>query len=160
MLVPYENLSPQARVWVYQADRLLLPAEVQGIQAHLEQFAAKWETHGQAVKAYAAVYHQAFIVLMSDTPVSGCSIDSSVHVLKEIEQQYKVKLFNRLTVAYMSKQDAQVRFANAPTFRALMAQKALDHTHIVFNNLVHTKADFESAWQVPIAQSSWATAPN
>lgn len=153
MTVAYENLSPEARVWIYQADRVLSKSETNAIKATLDQFVAQWQAHGEPVRGYAQIYHHAFLVLMADSFVSGCSIDSSVRVLKEIEQQQNIKLFNRLLLAYLTPLDNSIHIVNRSNFEQLIDQKQLDDNTIVFDNLVANKAEFEKKWQIPLKQS-------
>jgi hypothetical protein len=45
-----------------------------------------------------------FIILMADekaTGVSGCSTDSSVRLIKDIEQRFGVNMFDRTTLAFV-----------------------------------------------------------
>ncbi|MFX9089601.1 hypothetical protein ABTN55_21265, partial [Acinetobacter baumannii] len=73
----------------------------------LHQFVADWKSHGTPVKGYANLLFGQFIILMADetaTGVSGCSTDSSVHLMKEIESRFKVDLFNRQNLAFYIKE--------------------------------------------------------
>src|SRR6188474_2630621 len=97
-----ENFSPESRVWIYQGSRVLTLSEALELEVHLNQFAADWISHGADVKAYANLFFGQFIVLMADetqTGVSGCSTDSSVRVIKEIEKAFSVNLFDRQLLA-------------------------------------------------------------
>jgi hypothetical protein len=88
----YKHLLPQdfsdnSRVWIYQSDRPFNNSETFGIGKALNDFVANWKSHGVPVKGYANIFFDQFIILMADeeaTGVSGCSIDSSVHVIQEI----------------------------------------------------------------------------
>ncbi|WP_204351865.1 hypothetical protein, partial [Klebsiella variicola] len=69
----------------------------------LIQFVSNWISHGTPVKGYANLLFGQFIILMADetaTGVSGCSTDSSVHLMKEIELRFKADLFNRQNLAF------------------------------------------------------------
>ena len=82
---------------------------------------------------------------------TGCSIDASVRVIKEIEAAYGVDLFNRFNMAY--KIDDQVMVTNKEDFETLITIKKITSSTIVFNNLVQTLEEFEQKWEVPLADS-------
>lgn len=148
------SFSPQSRVWVYQGDRVLSSEETVAIQHQLDEFATQWKAHGHQLQAKAQVLYNLFLVFTVDEAaanVTGCSIDSSVRVVKEIEQQYGIDLFNRFNLAY--KQDDQVIVVNKEDFETLVNIKAIGPETIVFNNMVQTLAEFEAKWEVPFEQS-------
>ena len=89
------DFSDTSRVWIYQCRRLFFLSEALQIEDMLEQFVNGWKSHGAEVKGYANLFFGQFIVLMADESiagVSGCSTDSSVHVIKEMEKQFNHKI--------------------------------------------------------------------
>jgi hypothetical protein len=148
------SFSPQSKVWVYQSNREFTTSEVAEIQEKLNAFTAQWQAHGHQLKAKAEIIHNFFIVITVDetaSSVTGCSIDASVRVLKEIEAQYNLDLFNRFNMAYMM--DDKVFSLNKEDFETLVSIKKITPDTIVFNNMVQTLEEFETKWQVPFAQS-------
>ena len=86
-----EDFSAGSKVWIYQSSRLFLISEALEMEDMLKDFAANWKSHGSPVKGFANLFFGRFIVLMADetaTGVSGCSTDSSVHLIKSIEKKY------------------------------------------------------------------------
>ena len=72
---------------------------------------AQWKSHGVRVKGAAYLFFGQFIVLMADetaTGVSGCSTDSSVRLIKDIEQRFDVNMFDRTTLAFVVKDKIQL----------------------------------------------------
>ncbi|MGN7202731.1 ABC transporter ATPase [Pedobacter sp. SAFR-022] len=148
------SFSPQSRVWVYQSNREFTTSEVAEIQEKLDAFTAQWQAHGHQLKAKAEIIHNFFIVITVDetaSNVTGCSIDASVRVLKEIEEKYNLDLFNRFNMAYIA--DGKVVTLNKEDFETLVSIKKITPDTIVFNNTVQTLEEFETKWQVPFAQS-------
>jgi len=148
------SFSPQSKVWVYQSNREFTTSEVAEIQEKLDAFTAQWLAHGHQLKAKAEIIHNYFIVITVDetaSNVTGCSIDASVRVLKEIEAQYNLDLFNRFNMAYMA--DDKVFSLNKEDFETLVSIKKITPETIVFNNMVQTLEEFETKWQVPFAPS-------
>lgn len=150
-----EDFHPESRVWVYQCSRLFSLGEALDIEKKLEEFTAQWKSHGTPVKGAAHLFFGQFIILMADesaTGVSGCSTDSSVRLIKEIEQQYQVNLFERTTLAFVVKDKIQL-------LPLSQLQYAADNGFITpgtlyFNNLVQTKAELENNWIIPV-KDSW-----
>lgn len=149
-----KNFDPQSRVWVYQANRTFTMGEIFELEPLLEDFVASWNSHGAKVKGYATVLYGQFIIIMADETaitVGGCSTDSSVHVIKAIEQLTGVQMFNRTLLAFYIKDKVQ-------TIPQAQLNYALENGLITmetlyFNNLVSTKTALETDWLQPISKS-------
>ena len=145
------GFAPTARVWVYQSNRLLSMGETLQVDEILQHFVSQWQSHGAKVNGFATVFFGQFIILMADDSVSGCSTDSSVRVIKLIEETFKVSLFDRQLLAFVVKDKLQL---------VPMAQLKHAVTHgmiagddLFFNNVVTTKAELENNWIIPLNQS-------
>jgi hypothetical protein len=148
------SFSPQSKVWIYQSNREFSTSEVAEIQEKLDAFTSQWQAHGKQLKAKGEVVYNFFIVITVDetaSNVTGCSIDASVRVLKEIEEKYHVDLFNRFNMAYLV--DGKVVTLNKEDFETLVTIKKITPDTIVFNNMVQTLEDYQRKWEVPFAQS-------
>ena len=149
-----EDFHDSSRVWIYQADRLFTLSEALNIEPMLETFAENWQSHGTPVKGFASMFFGQFIILMADetaTGVSGCSTDSSVRLIKSIEQQFKVNMFNRQLLAFVVKDKIQMLPLSQLNY-------AFEHGFITkdtlyFNNTVLTKAELLNNWLIPVEQS-------
>lgn len=148
------SFDPQSRVWIYQSSRIFSISEALDIEETLQAFAEQWKSHGTPVKGAAYLFFGQFIILMADetaTGVSGCSTDSSVRLIKEIEQQYGVNLFDRTTLSFIIKDKiqqlplAQLSYAFQNGF--------LDANSLYFNNTVQTKEELENKWIIPVKES-------
>ncbi|QNR85424.1 ABC transporter ATPase [Pedobacter riviphilus] len=149
------SFSPQSRVWIYQSDRKFTSIEETEILNKLAAFTNQWKAHGNELLAKAEIRYGFFIILTVDESqagVTGCSIDSSVRLIKEIEQEYHVDLFNRFNIAY--KVNGEVVVNNKEDFETLVNIKQVTPETIVFNNMVQNLAELESKWEVPF-QNSW-----
>jgi hypothetical protein len=147
--------SPQSKVWIYQSNRQFTAIEAKAIQQKLDAFTAQWTAHGHQLKAKAEMPYNFFIVLTVDqdtASATGCSIDSSVRLIKEIEQTYGVDLFDRFNMAY--KINYEVHVVTKEDFETLISIKKINPQTIVFNNLVQTLAEFEQKWEVEL-ENSW-----
>lgn len=149
------DFSADSRVWVYQCSRLFFMSEALQIEEILEQFVANWKSHGATVKGYANLFFGQFIVLMADesaTGVSGCSTDGSVHIIKSIEKQFKVDLFDRQTLAFMLKDKVQLLPMSQLNYA--IANNFIDAESIYINNTITTKEGLLNQWLIP-AKESW-----
>jgi len=147
--------SPKSKIWIYQSNRELTSPEVTAIQQKLNDFTTQWQAHGHQLQAKADILYNFFIVFTVDeasASVTGCSIDSSVRIIKEIEQEYKLDLFNRFNIAY--KQANKVLVLNKEDFETMVNIKKIGPDTIVFNNLVATLAEFENKWETSF-EKSW-----
>jgi hypothetical protein len=153
-LIP-EDFDDTSRVWIYQADRRFTMQEALQIEAMLDGFVEQWNTHGTPVKGFATMFFGQFIVLMADesaATVSGCSTDSSVRLIKSIEQTFQVSLFNRQLLGFVMKDNIQLLPLAQLTY-------AIEHGFVTrdthyFNNTVQTKAELQEKWLIP-AGTSW-----
>ena len=150
-----ENFSPDSRVWVYQSNRLFSLNEALTIEELLNDFIAKWLSHGVRVKGAGYLFFGQFVILMADekaTGVSGCSTDSSVRLIKDIEQRFGVNMFDRTTLAFVVKD--KVQLLPLSQLQYAFDNRFIDSHTLYFNNLVQTKAELENNWLVPI-KDSW-----
>src|SRR5258706_5526929 len=149
------SFHPGSKVWIYQSNRLFLMNEALEIEDLLNEFTAQWKSHGTPVKGAGYLFFGQFIILMADeraTGVSGCSTDSSVRLIKDIELRFAVNMFDRTTLAFVIKDKIQL-------LPLSQLQYAFDNQFIsadtlYFNNLVQTKEELEKNWIVPV-KDSW-----
>lgn len=136
------------------ADRLFTDAETQALTNAIADFTAQWTAHNMQLKATGQVYFNRFIVLLVDETqagASGCSIDKSVHFIKQIEEKLGVSLFNRQLIAYKKGEDINTFLLGEVD--KYVANGELTPETVFFNNTVTTKQQFDEQWQQPIAQS-------
>lgn len=155
MLVPFDSLPEDSRVWIYQANRSFTEEELQEISLKLDQFIEKWTAHGGDLKASYDIRYKRFITIALDQKLNaatGCSIDASVQFIQQLEKDYNVDLLDKMNVSY--KQGEFVAYKTLTDFRKMAKDKAVSMNTIVFNNLVNTKAEYLSEWEVP-ASESW-----
>ncbi len=148
------SLPANARVWVYQSNRSFTPQEIAGIEPKLKDFVNQWTSHKVGVEGDGAVLYNRFIVLMADeekVKLGGCSIDSSVHFIKGLEKEYGLNFFDRWNIAYL--QGGIVLSCNRPEFEKLVEEGKVTDDTIVFNNLVSTKQQLQTSWQITYGKS-------
>ncbi|MCL7763227.1 ABC transporter ATPase [Polaribacter sp. Z014] len=155
MFTEYKNLPNNSRVWIYQSDREFTAKEVEFITEKAIDFINQWTRHGDDLKGSFTIKYNQFLVLAVDESfnnVSGCSIDSSVRFIKEIENELKLDLMDKMNVTF--KDNDNVNLVKLFDFQQFAKEQKVTGETIVFNNMVNTKADFESNWEIP-AKDSW-----
>ncbi|SHI87119.1 hypothetical protein [Algibacter luteus] len=155
MLVEFNTLPEESRVWIYQANRSFSESELEEIKAKLNIFIENWTAHGSDLQAGYLIKYKRFIVIglnQNLNNATGCSIDASVHFIQQLEKDYNVDLMDKMNVSY--KQGEFIAHKSLTDFRKMAKDKAVSKNTIVFNNLVNTVAEFNENWEVP-ASESW-----
>ena len=155
MFTEYKNLPNNSRVWIYQADREFTNSELAVIATKAEEFINSWTRHGDNLKGSFTIKYNQFLVLAVDesfNSVSGCSIDSSVRFVQELENELQLDLMNKMNITF--KNDEHINLVKLSDFQKFAKEKKITAETIVFNNMVNTKEDFENNWEVP-AEKSW-----
>lgn len=154
MLVPFNDLSAEARVWVYQLDRELTDLEKSKIELVMKDFCGQWQAHGAPLQTSFQIAHNHFLILAVDEKAgnaSGCSIDGSVRVLKELGTRLNIDFFDRTKAAFLI--DSKVELYPITKLKDLFVTGVLNASMPTFDNLVYTKSAYLENWQVPIAQT-------
>lgn len=152
-LIP-QNLSNNTRVWIYQSNRLFTLSEALQLEEELKHFEDNWQSHGARVNASCFLFFGYFIILMADeseTTVSGCSTDSSVRFVKNIEQTYKVSLFDRTNLAFIVKDKIEILPLSQVNYA--IENGYINKTTLLFDNSIQDISAFKNKWLVPIADS-------
>ena len=152
-LIP-ADFSGNSRVWIYQGHRQFTMDEIIQIEELLHGLSNSWLSHGAKVKGFGSLLFGQFIILIADesaTGVSGCSTDSSVRLIKSIELDYNVRLFERTSLAFI----VQERILLMPMGQLNEAIEAgiITSETLYFNNNVQTKDELLKAWIIPIKES-------
>jgi hypothetical protein len=155
MFIPFEKLPSYSRIWIYQSDRPFSAEEEKIISNSLMSFCSQWEAHGNPLQtSFKIEYHQ-FVILVVDESLagaSGCSIDGSVRVLKELGSQLAIDFFDRSKVAFL--ENGRISTYAVPQLKSLFESGRLTSSSQTFNNLVAIKAEWEINWKTS-AQKSW-----
>lgn len=148
------DFNDNSRVWIYQSSRLFFISEALQMEDMLNDFVKSWNSHGDPVKGYANLLFGQFIILMADetaTGVSGCSTDSSVRLIKSIEQKFNVQLFDRQNLAFVVKDKIQLLPLNQIGYA--VENNFINADTLYFNNTVLTKKELLDKWLIPVKES-------
>jgi hypothetical protein len=153
-LIP-TDFSDDSRVWVYQSSRIFTISEALEIEKKLEDFAQNWKSHQIPVKGFGTMFFGQFIILMADETaagVSGCSTDSSVRLIKEIENTYQVNMFNRTSLAFVIKEKIQLLPLSQVNYA--IENGFIDADTLFIDNNVPDKISLLTRWIIPV-KDSW-----
>ena len=142
-------------MWIYQSDRQFTEPEQIEIDELLQQFTDSWTSHGAKVKGFGKLFFNQFIILIADetaSDVSGCSTDSSVRLIKEIENKYKADLFNRQNLAFFNGENI-IQIPLSKLNEAISSNLINNETYY-FNNVVLSKKELEEKWIISL-KNSW-----
>lgn len=147
-------LPDNSRVWIYQSNRKMTEDEQDKIRHHLVHFSNEWSSHGQEVDCYTQVFHHYFLVFVADENklISGCSIDSSVHLIQNLGAHFNLDFFDRLNFLYFNNSD--IERINHTEFSRAVKEGVIKPDTLIFDNLVNTKKDFIERWVVEV-QNTW-----
>lgn len=149
-----DHFHPQSKVWIYQCDRLFSISEALDIEPMLNNFVSNWKSHGTPVKGYANLFFGRFVVVMADetaTGVSGCSTDSSVHLIKAIQEKFQVDMFNRQLLQFIIKDKLEQIPLSQLTYA--INNKFIDENTLYFDHTVATKQDLLQRWIRPAGET-------
>ncbi len=160
MLETYKDLFPvdfnaHSRVWIYQCERAFTELETIQINETLAEFTAQWTSHGAKINGFGKVFFNQFVVLMADetaSEVSGCSTDSSVRVIKNIEETCQVNLFNRQLLGFYI--NDKIELIPLQEIQKSLESKLINSETLYFNNIVLHKKELEENWIIPL-KNSW-----
>ncbi len=154
MFIPFEDLPEDSKIWIYQSNRKFSDDEMTEIENDLKPFIENWSAHGTALEASYLLKYNRFIILAVNQEVqqaTGCSIDSSVAFIQNLEQKYQVDLLDKMNVTF--KNGEHIAHKTLIDFKRMAKEKAVTENTIVFNNLVNTIEEFNDNWEVPAGES-------
>ncbi len=149
------DFSPESRVWVYQSSCEFNDEESGSVKDLISEFIHQWQSHGIPVVGAGYLFFNRFIILMADekaTGVSGCSTDSSVRMIKEIEKKFGVDMFDRKALAFIL--NDKITVLPVDDLQKAFDGHLLNGDTLYFNNLVQTKEELGNKWIQPV-KDSW-----
>nr|MBS0036932.1 hypothetical protein [Saprospiraceae bacterium] len=152
----WSTYAPYSPVWIYLSSGELAPNQSEELKERVKDFATQWLSHGQKVESCGDFLFDRFIVLAVNAeslPPSGCSIDSSVHFVREMESRFSVDFFDRMQLAWIDgKEDLQVnQLREIPT---KYKEGSIDRHTLIFDNTITTVEQLLNSWIKPL-EKSW-----
>ena len=151
----FDDMPASSRVWIYQSEREMSKDVMDKVAAKCQGFCENWEAHGKPLESSYQIIHNQFIVITVNEQANmatGCSIDKSVSLMREIEQQFGLSLFDRTQVAFL--EDDRVFISPMGSLKSKVADGVITRNTVTFNNLVKNLGEFRNNWLEP-AGNTW-----
>lgn len=156
MRVPFSEMPPDARLWIFAAERPLSGTEQETLLAVVDEFLQQWAAHGAPLAAARDLRHDRFLFVAvdeSNAGASGCSIDAMTRVLAALEGQMGLELINHGPVLF--RVGDRIARLDRAAFAERARRGAVAPDTIVFNNTLSRVAELHAGkWEVP-ARDSW-----
>ena len=154
-MIPFSKMPKDSRIWIYQSNRKFLDIELNEINDSISNFLKSWTAHGNELLSSYEIKYDRFIIIALNQFVqsaSGCSIDSCIHFIQDLEKKYKIDLLDKMNVAF--KQGEYVTYKSINEFKELIKNNSVSKKTVVFNNLVVDISDYLENWEIPV-EKSW-----
>jgi len=155
MYIPFDQLSDEARIWIYPANRFLERIEQEIILKESHAFLAQWDTHGQPLQCSAKVFYNQFLILAveeSFQPVSGCAIDASVQFVRTLAQSFQIDFLNKTLIIF--RYNGANFMVPLDQLTKKIQQGVVSEDTFTFDNTILTKKDLSDKWLIR-ARMSW-----
>jgi hypothetical protein len=153
MYIPFQDMPPQARIWVYQASRSLTAPELDQIKQTLSQSCQAWEAHGAPLQAsFEIKFNQLIVVAVNEAmnAASGCSIDTSTRWFKSLGEAFQVDFFSR-DVAVV--RDEHVELLALGQLKSAVEAGQLTREDQIITPLLQNVGQYRSEWLSTAEQS-------
>lgn len=144
------------KVLIYPASRAMTAKEVKEITEKLYDFLPTWNAHGKPLTSSFKIDYKQFIIITVDeekVQASGCSMDSLNGLMREIEAEYNLGVFDRMKACYM--ENGEVKTMKLNDFRSAVRNGELSDDIEVFDFSKDTYVNYLSDFLLPIKRS-WA----
>lgn len=155
MYLPFDQMPEYSRVWVYQADQKLSESDQKLIRDRMKSFCEGWNTHRNLMAtSFDLVENQILILAVDESNLgaSGCSIDSSVRALRELEKAININLTDQGKIS-LKKSSGDMKVISALGVKSKVNSGEIDSETEVINPSIRVKADLHNLWQ-PV-RNSW-----
>lgn len=149
----FERFPDNSKIWIYGFNNNLSPKECELITAKLNNFVSNWTWHGAAVTGAFKLIENRFVILAATDSISGCSIDSSVAVFKELKQENGLDATN-LNLIYF-RQNNEIRSLTRNEFQSYCGGGSIKPSTAVFNLMISSLAEFRAGKFEIAFQESW-----
>lgn len=148
--------SDEVRCWVFGSS-LPLASDDPRLRERLDRFFSQWNSHGESVAGRWRVIEDRFLVVLRDpegAEVSGCSIDSMVGQVKELERELGARLLDSSRIFFRGG-DGKVRSATRLEFKDLIAAGEIGLDTEVFDTTLTRLADLAPGTFSKPLRDSW-----
>lgn len=153
-----DDFSLDSKVWIFVAERKLLPKEVAAIEERLAGFSTSWSSHNNQLKSHAFVMFGHFIVLIADetqAPASGCSIDTAMRFLQTLQIDFEVDFLQTDRFVFMTDPN-EFKLVDKEGLKAAIDRGEVKEDTMFFDTLVNNLRELKTNWLKP-RHSFWVS---
>lgn len=158
--VSFDQLPPDARLWIFPASRALSDDEQQRVLAEADAFIDQWMAHGVPLNAARDVRHNQFVLIGVDESAagaSGCSVDALVRRMARLQAVLGLELVENGPVLYRNGQ--RIERVSRDRFADLASRGEVNLETVVFDNTLARVGDLRTGrWEVRAAEAWHARA--
>ena len=149
MHIACKDLTAEAKVIIYPGSRKFFPKEMPILREKLDSFCSG--LNGIEI-GYEIEYDRFLVFMISEsTPLDLDNQNLLVEFLLGLEKIFDISLLDKVNVCF--KQGQYVQLKEIPAFKSLIKNKGVSKKTVVFDNMVNTKIEYESSWEVPAGES-------
>lgn len=155
MLTNFEDIADEARLWIYQIDKELSITEEEKLLNETKNFLVNWSAHGNNLHASVKIMAHRLLIIAADesfSNASGCSIDSKMAFLREIQIEMGLDLFSRNVIFYI--ENDQLKEEELNSFKTKIATGEISDETLFYNTTIHKKGQLNEGLVIPV-RNSW-----
>ena len=144
------------RIIIYPASRPFTAKESKIITEKIFDFLGTWAAHGKPLSASFKIEKNQFIVIAVDEEkevASGCSIDALSSMMRELDQEFSLGLFDRMKASFV--ENGEIKTMKLQDFRKGLKDGTISKEIEVFDFSKDTYVAFLSDFLLPLRRS-WA----
>jgi hypothetical protein len=157
-IIDFDRLKDSSRLWIFGIVSQLNAEEIQLIGEKMNIFVESWVSHKAGVHGGWTLKHDRFILIGADesgTSVSGCSIDSMVGHLRDLERQAGSVIADSHPYVFYRGNKGQILALTRSEFTSLAERGEVNEDTVVFDNTIKSVEELRSgAWEIPV-KNSW-----
>ena len=153
--VSFSELPPDARLWIFGAERPLSETERARVLDEVDVFIGQWAAHDVPLTTARELRYDRFIFVAVDeraAGASGCSVDALVRRMKGLQTELGVDLVDHAPVLY--RDGSGIARVSRQEFADLVKSGSVSRETVVFDNtLTSVGAVRDGRWELPAADS-------
>lgn len=150
-----DSHHPDSKLWIYTIKEIISEETAIRIVKSIEAFCQNWTAHNKELRAFWNMYDNRIILLGVDehlNQASGCSIDKSVHLLQDLENELNITIFDRMLFSYSD--GNKIQTLSRDEFQSGIDENIINSDTMVINTLAKNLQEWQlSGFQK--LQDSW-----
>lgn len=154
MIVSFHKIPDWSKLWVFPSSKKIFPQQIESLTIAIENFLETWTNNGENLHCAYKLAYDRFIIITVDTSKTQLNLntyEALTSFILHLETTLETTLLDRINVWY--KQGDYVQFKELNEFKNLIKNKSVSSKTIVFDNMITTKQEFETDWEISISES-------